>query len=201
MTDLRFPAHPTLVGAVWPEQSSSRSRAIRALLLALAGTGILALSARAQVPFVPVPMTLQTLAVLLIGAAFGARLATATVLLYLVEGAVGLPVLAGTPERGIGLAYMMGSTGGYLIGYLFAAAIVGWFAERGADRSFTRLLGAMAAGNCVVFGLGFAWLSHFIGTTSAFQLGVVPFIFGDVVKTLLAALLVPAVWSVLARAR
>ena len=91
-------------------------------------------------------MTLQTLAVLLIGAAFGTRLAAATVVLYLIEGAVGLPVFAGTPERGIGLAYMMGPTGGFLAGYLASAAIVGWFAERGADRSFARLLGAMAIG-------------------------------------------------------
>ena len=201
MSDLRFPAHPTLAGAVWPEQASSRSRAIRAILLALAGTGVLALSARAQVPFVPVPMTLQTLAVLLIGAVFGTRLATATVLLYLVEGAVGLPVFAGTPQHGLGLAYMMGPTGGFLVGYVVAAAVVGWFAERGADHSFVRLLGAMAAADCVVFGLGFAWLSHLIGTASAFELGVAPFIAGDVVKTLLAALLVPAVWSLLVKAR
>ena len=138
---------------------------------------------------------------LLIGAVFGLRLAAATVLLYLIEGAIGLPVFAGTPERGIGLAYMMGPTGGFLVGYLASAAIVGWFAERGADRSFVRLLGAMAVGNCVVFALGFAWLSRFIGTTSAFDLGVLPFIAGDVVKTMLAALLVPAVWNVMAKVR
>ena len=201
MTDLRVPAHPTLAGAVWPEQSSPRARAIRALLLALVGNFVLVLSARAHVPFVPVPMTLQTLAVLLIGAVFGTRLAVGTVLLYLIEGAIGLPVFSGTPERGIGLAYMMGPTGGFLVGYLACAAIVGWFAERGADRSFPRLLGAMAVGNGIVFALGFAWLSRFLGTASAFDLGVAPFLAGDVVKTLLAALLVPAVWGVVAKAR
>ena len=201
MTDLRFPVHPTLAGAVWPEQASSRSRIIRAALLAIAGTGILMLSARTQVPFIPVPMTLQTLVVLLIGATFGTRLATATIVLYLLEGALGLPVFAGTPEKGIGLAYMMGPTGGFLIGYVVSAAIVGWFAERGADRSFPRLLGAMAVGNGIVFALGFAWLAHFIGAASAFQFGVAPFIAGDVVKTLLAALLVPAAWGLLVKPR
>lgn len=201
MTDLRFPARPTLAGAVWPEQSSALSRVARAALLALVGTVILVVSARAQVPFVPVPMTLQTLAVLLIGAAFGARLGAATMLLYLLEGAIGLPVFAGTPQHGIGLAYMMGPTGGFLVSYLFAAAIVGWFAERGADRSFVRLLGAMAIAEIVIFGLGFAWLARFLGPASAFSLGVAPFLIGDAVKTLLAALLVPAVWSVLARMR
>ncbi len=201
MSDLRFPVRPTLAGAVWPEQTSSGSRVARAVLLALVGSAVLALSARIAVPFWPVPMTLQTLAVLLIGAVFGTRLAVATVLLYLVEGAMGLPVLAGTPQHGIGLPYMIGPTGGYLVGYIVAAAIVGWFAERGADRSFARLLGAMAVGDVVVFVLGFAWLAHLVGRTSAFELGVVPFIAGDAIKTLLAALLVPSVWSLLAKRR
>ncbi len=201
MSDLRFPVRPTLAGAVWPEQASSGSRFARGVLLALVGSAVLALSARIAVPFWPVPMTLQTLAVLLIGAVFGARLAVATVLLYLVEGAIGLPVLAGTPQHGIGLPYMMGSTGGYLVGYIVAAAIVGWFAERGADRSFARLLGAMAVGDVVVFVLGFAWLSHLVGTTSAFELGVAPFIAGDVIKILLAALVVPSVWNLVVKRR
>ncbi len=201
MTDIRFPGRPTLAGAVWPEQSSTSARAMRAVLLAMIGSAVLALSARIAVPFVPVPLTLQTLALMLLASTLGARLATATVLLYLVEGAVGLPVFAGTPEHGIGLAYMMGPTAGYLLGYLVAAALIGWFAERGADRSFWRLLAAMAAGEVVIFGLGFAWLSHFVGLESALLHGVVPFIAGDVVKMVLAALLVPTIWSVLAKTR
>ncbi len=201
MTDIRFPVLPTLAGAVWPEQSSLNARAMRAVLLTLIGSGLLTLSARIAVPFVPVPLTLQTLAVLLIGASFGARLGTATVLLYLVEGAIGLPVFAGTPEHGIGIAYMMGKTGGYLLGYVAAAAIVGFLAERGADRSFGKLFGAMVVAEIVIFGLGFAWLSRFIGTSAAFSFGVVPFLPGDAVKTLLAAMLVPAVWGMLAKRR
>lgn len=201
MTDIRLQARPTLMGAVWPEQSSAGARTLRAILLAMIGSGILALSSRISVPFIPVPLTLQTLAVLLLGAVLGARLAAATAVLYLAEGAAGLPVFAGTPEHGIGLAYMLGSTGGYLLGYVVAMSVVGWWAERGADRSFPRLLGAMALGEIIIFGFGFAWLAHLIGVEPAFRLGVLPFIVGDTVKTVLAALVVPAVWGMMAKAR
>lgn len=201
MTDIRLPARPTLAGAVWPERQSVNARAMRAVLLALAGSGVLALASKVSVPFIPVPMTLQSLFILLIGAAFGSRLAVATVLVYLAEGALGLPVFTGTPERGIGLAYMMGPTGGYLAGWLLTAAIVGVFAERGADRSFGLLFGAMLAGNAASFACGFAWLAHLIGADAAFRLGVVPFLFGDLVKTLLAAVLLPAIWGVIAKPR
>ena len=200
MTDIRFPVRPTLAGAVWPEQASINARAMRAVLLGLAGSGLLALSAHVSVPFLPVPMTLQTLAVVLIGAAFGARLGAATVVLYLAEGAIGLPVFAGA-QVGIGFGYLMGPTGGYLVGYVLAAAIVGFFAERGADRSFVKLLGAILAAEIVTFGLGFAWLAHFIGPNAALSAGVLPFLLGDAVKIILAALLVPAVWSVMAKRR
>ena len=201
MTDVRFPVRPTLAGAVWPEQASTASRAARAVLLALVGSAVLTLSARLSVPFWPVPMTLQSLAVLLIGAGFGLRLGAATVVLYLLEGAVGLPVFAGTPMHGLGLAYMMGPTGGYLIGFLAAAALVGFCAERGADRSVPKLLGAMTLGHVVLFGFGYAWLAHLLGKDLAFTAGVEPFILGTVVKTLLAGLVVPAVWQLMAKRR
>ena len=201
MTDVRFPVRPTLAGAVWPEQASTASRAARAVLLALVGSAVLTLSARLSVPFWPVPMTLQSLAVLLIGAGFGLRLGAATVALYLVEGAIGLPVFAGTPMHGLGLAYMMGPTGGYLIGFLVAAALVGFFAERGADRSVPKLLGAMALGHVVLFAFGYAWLAHLLSKDIAFTAGVEPFILGTVVKTLLAGLVVPAVWQLVAKRR
>ncbi len=201
MTDVRFPVRPTLAGAVWPEQASTASRAARAVLLALVGSAVLTLSARLSVPFWPVPMTMQSLAVLLIGAGFGLRLGVATVALYLIEGAVGLPVFAGTPMHGLGLAYMMGPTGGYLAGFLVAAALVGFFAERGADRSVPKLLGAMTAGHLVLFGFGYAWLAHLLGKDLAFTAGVEPFILGTVMKTLLAGLVVPAVWQLMAKRR
>ena len=127
---------PTLAATLWPQQAASRIARFAAL--AIGGALALAISAKTQVPFYPVPMTLQTLVVLAIGAAFGARLAAATVLLYLGEGLAGLQVFAGLAA---GPAYMAGPTGGYLVGFLFAAALVGWLAERGWDRSLGWLLG------------------------------------------------------------
>ena len=121
----------TFAELLWPARGASRP--LRALLLALLGSALLTISAKIEVPFYPVPMTMQTLVVLLLGMAFGARLGAATVLLYLAEGAVGLPVFAGTPERGIGIAYMLGPTGGYLVGFVLSAAITGWLTERRRD--------------------------------------------------------------------
>ncbi len=201
MTDVRFPVRPTLAGAVWPEQASTASRAARAVLLALVGSAVLTLSARLSIPFWPVPMTLQSLAVLLIGAGFGLRLGAATVALYLIEGAIGLPVFAGTPMHGLGLAYMMGPTGGYLVGFLAAAAVRRVLRRTGADRSVPKLLGAMTLGHVVLFGFGYAWLAHLLGKDLAFTAGVEPFILGTVVKTLLAGLVVPAVWQLMAKRR
>ena len=117
--------HSTLAEALWPASSGD---VLRNGLLVVAGSLLLTLSAKINVPFYPVPMTMQTLAALVIGVAFGWRLGAATVTFYLVQGAFGLPVFAGTPEKGIGLAYLMGPTGGYLIGFAVAAALVGWLA-------------------------------------------------------------------------
>ncbi|RYB05094.1 biotin transporter BioY [Lichenibacterium ramalinae] len=201
MSDIRFPAHPTLAGAVWPEAASTRLRFGRAALLALLGSAVMALSAKLSVPFYPVPLTLESLAVILIGAAFGARLAGAALVLYLVEGALGLPVFAGTPAHGLGLAYMAGPTGGYLLGFVLAAVVVGFFAERGADRSVPRLLGAMALGHAILFATGYAWLARLIGPEAAWTAGVLPFLLGTAVKTLLGALLVPSVWNLVGKRR
>ena len=201
MSDIRFPVHPTLAGAVWPEASSARLRFGRATLLALLGSAVMALSAKLSVPFYPVPLTLESLAVVLIGAAFGARLAGAALVLYLVEGALGLPVFAGTPAHGLGLAYMAGPTGGYLLGFVLAALVVGFFAERGADRSVPRLLGAMALGHAILFATGYAWLARLIGSEAAWTAGVMPFLLGTLVKVLLGALLVPSVWNLVGKRR
>ena len=199
MTDIRIrlPAHPTLAGAVWPEQAAPGLRFARASLLALVGSAVMALSAKLSIPFFPVPVTMQSLAVLLIAAAFGSRLGAATMVLYLVEGALGLPVFAGA--TGLGLPYMMGPTGGYLVGFVLAAYGVGFFAERGADRSVPQMLGAMTLGHAVLFAAGYAWLAHLVGAEAAWAGGVLPFIIGTVVKTLLGALLVPSVWGLVGR--
>jgi biotin transport system substrate-specific component len=189
--------YPTLIATVWP--SRSEANALRLAALALIGTAILTLSAKVQVPFWPVPLTMQTFAVLAIGMAYGWRLGGATVVLYLLEGAFGLPVFAGTPEKGIGLAYLMGPTGGYLVGFAIAAAATGWLAERGWDRHPVSTALAMAAGNLLIYVTGVAWLSSLIGFAKAVEFGLVPFLLGDLVKLLLAAAAMPLAWWLLKR--
>lgn len=164
--------------------------ALRGLAIALAGTGLLTLAAKAQVPFWPVPMTLQTLVVLALAGLLGARLAGLTVALYLLEGALGLPVFSGTPQRGLGLAYMVGPTGGYLAGYLGAALLVGLAADRGARARPALLFGAMLAGTTLIYALGALWLAKFTGLGPAITAGVLPFLLGDLLKCALAAALV-----------
>ena len=166
---------------------SRRAHFFRGAALALLRrTLVLVVSAKVQVPFYPVPMTLQTLAVLTLGALFGARLAAATVALYLGEGLIGLPVFAGAVA---GPAYLAGPTGGYLVGFLLAAALVGWLAERGWTRGWPLALAAMTLGHLVIFAAGFAWLAPMLGAGKAWTVGVVPFGAATVVKTLLAAAL------------
>ena len=173
----------------------------RTFFLILAGSLLLTLSAKIQVPFYPVPMTLQTLVVLLIGVSYGWRLGFATVLAYLAQGAMGLPVFAGTPEKGLGLLYMAGPTGGYLVGFALAAGLTGWLAERGLDRSVIGTAIAMIAGNLVIYVFGLAWLANFVGFEKAVTLGVIPFLFGDLVKIMLATASLPVIWKFLNRGR
>jgi biotin transport system substrate-specific component len=117
----------------------------------------------------------------------------------MIEGAAGLPVFQSTPEKGIGLLYMAGPTGGYLAGFVVMAAIVGWAADRGFGRKPLGLLAAMLAAEAAMMTMGFAWLAFLIGADQAFLFGVVPFLVPDLVKVALAAALVPAVWSLLPR--
>lgn len=180
-----------------PQSGASRF-AVQALLV-IGGTLLLTLSAKTKVVLGPVDMSLQTLAVLLIATAFGARLAVATVILYLVEGAMGFPVFQSTPEKGIGLAYMMGTTGGYLAGFVVMAAVAGWAADRGFDRSPFTLFGAMLVAEAVMLSMGFAWLATFVGFEKAWFFGVQPFLVPDLIKVALAAAIVPAVWSLVPR--
>ncbi|WP_419694477.1 biotin transporter BioY [Mesorhizobium muleiense] len=186
-----------LVSLALPEKGAARLAT--QLLLAIVGTLLLTLSAKTRVLLGPVDISMQTLAVFLISAAFGMRLGVATLLLYMAEGAIGLPVLQGTPEKGIGIAYMLGSTGGYLFGFVVMAAIVGWAADRGWDRHPVKLFNAMLVAEIVMMAMGFAWLALLIGPQKSWQFGVVPFIVGDLIKVGLAASLVPAVWSLLKR--
>lgn len=196
--------HAPLAVVLW-RAGDRAARILRAVVLIGLGTGILWASAKVQVPFWPVPMTMQTFAVLVIGAAYGWRLGAATMLAYLAEGALGLPVFA----HGGGLAYLAGPTGGYLVGYVPAAALVGWLAERGWDRSLPRTWAAMLMGDVIVFAAGLAWLVPFLamakdlGGMAALQTaiasGVTPFLLGDALKIVLAGTLLPLIWRGLAR--
>ena len=168
---------------------------VRNLILAIVGSLALWVSAKLSIPFWPVPLTMQTLVVLVIGMAFGARLGAATVLLYLAEGAVGLPVFSGTPEKGIGLAYMMSTTGGYLVGFVLAAGAVGFLAERGWDRSPVKTALAMVLGNILIYMTGLLWLGTIVGWDKpVLAWGLTPFLDGDAVKIAAAAVLMPLVW-------
>lgn len=186
-----------LVSLALPE-----SRAARLAVqfgLALLGTLVLTVSAKTKVVFGPVDMSLQTLAIILISAAFGMRLGLATVLLYMAEGAAGLPVFQSSPEKGVGILYMLGTTGGYLAGFVVMTAMIGWSADRGWDRNVLKFFGVVVVADAVMLAMGFGWLSVLIGFEKGWQFGVVPFIVPDLVKAALAAALVPAVWSLIRR--
>ncbi len=166
------------------------------ILRVVAGVLLLTASAKVQVPFWPVPMTLQVAAVMAIAAGFGLRLGVATLLGYMITGAVGLPVFAGTPEKGIGLAYMMGGTGGYLLGFVVAAAVVGWASDH-LSKLF--LVPAMLIGLVAIYVFGLGWLAQFVPADKLLAYGFSPFIAGDLVKIALAAVLIiglPTAWMV-----
>jgi len=153
------------------------------------GSVVLALSAKIEVPFWPVPMTLETLAVLGLAGTFGAPLAGAAILLWLAEGAAGLSVFAGVAA---GPAYFLGPTGGYFAGFLAAALLVGFAADRGLRARPFVLFGVMLGGVAVIYLCGAAWLAHLVGWERSFRLGVAPFVPADLTKAALAAALVTA---------
>lgn len=198
MTHTSLP-YSTLMDTLWP--TAGRSNAVvRGAALAMVGSLFLALSAKIQFPLYPVPMTLGTLAILTLGMAYGWRLAGVTLMLYMVEGAIGLPVFAGTPEKGIGLAYMMGSTGGYLLGYTLAAMAVGWLAQQGWDRTLLGTALAILIGNAIIYVPGLLWLGAMFGWDKPiFEWGFTPFILGDVIKLGLSMLILPLTWHLLGK--
>jgi biotin transport system substrate-specific component len=199
MTTISAAAPRTLLETAWPQGTAAGRAGM--VIAALFGVCLLTLSAKVQVPFWPVPMTMQTLVVLMLGMAYGSRLAAGTVLAYLLAGAAGLPVFAGTPERGIGLAYMMGPTAGFLVGFVLAAWIVGFLAERGWDRSFLTCGVAMIAGHVAISLSGVVWLAVLMGTTKAIDVGLVPFLASSALKTALGTAAMPLIWRALARQR
>ncbi|NUB12652.1 biotin transporter BioY [Azospirillum brasilense] len=174
------------------ETVAPRGGLLTAATAAVLGSLLLAASAKVQVPFWPVPMTMQSMVVILLGMAYGSRLATATVLLYLLEGLAGLPVFAGP-------AYMAGPTAGYLLGFVLAAGVTGLLAERGWDRSPLKAVGALAIGHALLFVPGVAWMAVLFGGEKAVALGLTPFLAATVLKTALGAAIMQAAWKVVAR--
>ena len=169
----------TLAFEIWPQSRDSR---IAQVLLVVVGTALLAVSARVQVPFWPVPMTMQTFVVLVLG-------------IYLLEGALGLPVFA----KGAGFAYLIGPTGGYLFGFLAAMTLMGVLARRGWDRNVTAMLGAMLIGESLIFLMGVGWLATLIGASKAITFGLTPFLAAEVFKIALAVVTVPMIWRLIRR--
>lgn len=176
----------------------------RTLVLVVAGALLTAAASQVRIPlgFTPVPINLGTFAVVLVGGVLGARRGVMSIGLYLVLGVVGLPFFQGWNG---GWTYATGATAGYLVGYLMMAAVVGAAAERGGDRRPLPFLAAIVLANGVVYVLGATWLAQhlgvpmFGGASSAWELGVRPFLAGDAVKMVAAALLFPAAWHTLDR--
>jgi biotin transport system substrate-specific component len=199
-TESRHPIAPYPVSQridrLWPSQLPT---ILRAVILVAGAVALLTLSAKIKVPFYPVPMTLQTLTIGVIAAALGSRLSVLAVATYVACGIAGLPVFTNTPPSLPGLAYVMGPTGGYLVGFLVAAALVGSLCERGWARSFGTLWLAMLAGDLTILGLGVSWLSWggmlltsspSIGLSKAMTLGFYPFILSALLKELLGAAII-----------
>lgn len=181
-----------------------RSKLAFAAMAALGGSLLIAGLAQVSVklPFTPVPITGQTLGVLLVGASLGPMVGALSVLLYLAEGAVGLPFFA-EGRSGASLLGVASATGGYLWGFALAAGLVGWLARRGWDRDVRSAIGAMFLGEVVIYAVGVPWLMAALGVSleQALALGLAPFVPGDVVKLLLAAGLLPSTWRLLGRLR
>ena len=179
----------SIADSLWPEVSLRKD-----ILLVVAGSLFVAVCSRIEIPIQPVPITGQTLAVLLLGALLGTKRGSISVVGYLGMGASGLPVFAGGAS---GAARLIGPTAGYLIGFVAAAVVVGWLSERGWDRRIGTTALAMVAGNLVIYLFGVAWLAQFVGWQRVLSLGVLPFLVGDAVKIGLAAFAMPIGWSLI----
>lgn len=177
---------------------SVTTNAVMKAALVVFGSVLLAASAQFKIPLYPVPITGQTLVVLLIGMTYGSRLGGITIAAYLLEGALGLPVFAGGAA---GVAVLMGPTGGYLFGFFLAGMAMGYLAELGMGRTAASTVAAMVIGNCLIYLCGALWLANFIGFSKAIAAGVLPFLYGDALKLVVAAALMPMAWRVIKFAR
>jgi biotin transport system substrate-specific component len=189
------PLIPAVLSPYTGTVANNINRLFMHLFLALIGSVFLIISAKVQIPFYPVPMTMQTLVVLMIGMSYGGPLAASTVFLYLFQGAIGLPVFA----TGGGLAYMMGPTGGYLVGFFLSAILLGLLASNGWGKTWQTTAVAMILGVGIIFTIGVSWLSFFVGFEAAIINGFLPFIYADFLKIIIASFAMPTAWSVVDR--
>ena len=165
------------------------------IILVLFGTLLLAISSKVQVPFWPVPMTMQTFVVFLIGMTYGVRLSFATVAVYLLEGAVGLPVFA----SGGGFSYLLGPTAGYLYGMLFASVAISYFANLGFSKTYFKATVSLFVGAILIFAFGIIYLGSIIGFEKAIVVGLLPFIPSEIFKIALAVTLIPTIQKVISK--
>lgn len=175
---------------------------LKQVALVVLGVAVLAIAAKIKVPMWPVPITMGTFAVLGLGAAYGPRLGFATIAAYMAIGALGYDVFAGSSADTHGVAYMMGGTGGYLLGYVLATVALGWLARQGWDRSVGKMAVAMLIGNAIIYVPGLVWLGQLYGWDQPIlDWGLTPFLVGDALKLALAAVMLPAVWKLVGNAR
>ncbi|MEX0328556.1 MAG: biotin transporter BioY [Ruegeria sp.] len=189
-----------LANAIGPREGTALR--VKQVVLVALGIVALAVAAKIKVPMWPVPITMGTFAVLTIGTAYGARLGLITMLGYLLVGALGFDVFAGSSAEKFGLTYMMGGTGGYLVGYVLATLALGALAARGWDRSVGKLALALVLANVLIYVPGLLWLGQLYGWDKPIlEWGLTPFLVGDAIKLALAALLIPALWKLVGNAR
>jgi len=175
---------------------------IKQVVLVILGIAVLAIAAKIKVPMWPVPITMGTFAVPSIGAAYGARLGLVTIFVYLIVEALGFDVFAGSSAEKFGLTYMMGGTGGYLVGFVLATVALGALAARGWDRSFGKMALAMLIGNVFIYVPGLVWLGQLYGWEKPILAwGLAPFLLGDAIKLALAAIVLPELWKMVGNAR
>ncbi len=206
-------AATVLTESLWA--ATGTQRRVKQALLVVAGIAVLAIAAKIKVPVPPspVPVTLGTFAVLSLGAAYGPRLGLVTILGYMLVGVLGFDVFAGSSAETFGWAYMMGSTGGYLVGYVLATLALGAAARAGWDRSVPKMALAMLIGSALIYLPGLAWLNHLIAGgmfnpdkfasvwEQTLTWGLTPYLIGDAMKLALAAVLFPALWKLVGSAR
>ena len=166
----------------------SNNKLIKIFLISILGSILLTISAKIKIPFYPVPMTMQTFVVLFLGISFGYKVGVITIILYLLEGISGLPVFSNSPEKGIGIAYFVGPTMGYLIGFIFASFLAGYF--KYSSNYLINFLKILIS-TSIIYIFGILWLGTLIGWDKPIlQLGVFPFLLAEVFKILLLTLLV-----------